>query len=169
MIRQFLDSLINLFRWFKTMWKDRDWDSYFVYEILKRKLVNMKEHFEYHDNDVHTMKYLKLSIKLLERIQGEHYLMEWNQYATINTTVVKVPNTITSTINMEVSEERFVDYFTKYKYTVNSLWRSKLGYKAIFGIKSDLEIAMSLGVHNHNKAKRLLFKILDNNLESWSI
>ena len=28
----------NLWKWLPVIWKDRDWDTHFIYELLKKKL-----------------------------------------------------------------------------------------------------------------------------------
>ena len=33
-----MKKIRNLIRWIPIIWKDRDWDFYFTYEILKKKL-----------------------------------------------------------------------------------------------------------------------------------
>lgn len=167
-IRQFVDSIMNLVRWFPTIWKDRDWDSYYTYEVLKSKLCHIRDHFEYHNN--HTMlKNLKLCIKLLDRVQNEYYLMEWNEYSTVEHTLVKDAKSNLSTINMHVVEERFDDYFSKYKRT-SALLLSERGRKeVVFGTDTKMHFAMSVGVYNHKKAKSILFKVLSDNIERWCI
>jgi hypothetical protein len=33
-IKQFFRNIHNLIRWFPIIWKDRDWDDHFIFEIL---------------------------------------------------------------------------------------------------------------------------------------
>ena len=37
-IRRVLDGLNNLFVWTPTIYRDRNWDYVFIYEILQKKL-----------------------------------------------------------------------------------------------------------------------------------
>ena len=36
--RDFITGVKNLWNWFPTIWKDRDWDQTFIYKILIHKL-----------------------------------------------------------------------------------------------------------------------------------
>jgi len=76
-IKQFFKRLHNLYRWTPIIWKDRDWDYYFIYEILKQKLINVEKftrgegiHF-YNNRDADSI--LK-AIDMIEKVQNEYYL-----------------------------------------------------------------------------------------------
>ena len=32
--RNFIKGIKNLFKWFPIVWKDRDWDDHFIFEII---------------------------------------------------------------------------------------------------------------------------------------
>lgn len=36
----------NLWKWFPIIWKDRDWDDHFIFEVLKFKIKNTADLFE---------------------------------------------------------------------------------------------------------------------------
>ena len=36
--RDFIEGIKNLIKWFPIIWKDRNWDHSYIYEILKFKL-----------------------------------------------------------------------------------------------------------------------------------
>ena len=36
--RDFINGIKNLWSWFPVIWKDRDWDQTFIYEVLIHKL-----------------------------------------------------------------------------------------------------------------------------------
>lgn len=38
-------GIINLIKWLPIIWKDRDWDEYFLYKILHKKLSHMEVAF----------------------------------------------------------------------------------------------------------------------------
>lgn len=38
-------GIMNIIKWFKVIWDDRDWDFYFVYVLLRYKLLNMERLF----------------------------------------------------------------------------------------------------------------------------
>ena len=43
-------GIINLIKWFPIIWKDRDWDYEFIFEILRFKLVNVENMFRHYGN-----------------------------------------------------------------------------------------------------------------------
>jgi hypothetical protein len=69
-------SIYNLRRWFKTIWRDRDWDYHYVYVILRRKIQFIKE---LHENNQHyvgwesNVKQMEIVLELLDRIIEDDY------------------------------------------------------------------------------------------------
>ena len=115
-IRKFFKSVSNLVKWFPIIWKDRDWDHHFIFEILKHKLIFMSKSIREKDN--HTVaeydaNRMMLAVRLIEKVQNEDYMNE-----LIN--------------DDEITIEKI-----------------KAGQK------------------KHDKAKRILFKLLDNYIERW--
>ena len=72
------DGVKNLIKWAPVIWKDRDWDQAFLYEIMRHKLKLMEDYF-YSD---HTMcvdakkraEEIKTCRILLDRILKEEYI-----------------------------------------------------------------------------------------------
>lgn len=46
----------NLIIWFPTIWRDRDWDEYFLFKILEKKFTHMENHFRKYGNHVGSEK-----------------------------------------------------------------------------------------------------------------
>ena len=47
--RDIAKGIKNLWKWFPVIWKDRDWDNYFIFEALKFKLKNTANYLVKHD------------------------------------------------------------------------------------------------------------------------
>jgi len=70
-------GVLNLIKWFPVIWKNRDWDHYFIYLILNHKLKHMVKAF----NSGKAMalyskrqaKQMKRCINLLERLMADEY------------------------------------------------------------------------------------------------
>ena len=108
----------NIIRWIPVLWKDRDWDHYYIFEILKTKLKFQSEYIRkkgYHENAEHEANRMDLCIKLINRVQNEYYIDQL----------------------VENKREDFDE--------------------------SDIRKAFN----KHDKAKRILFKLLENNIEKW--
>lgn len=115
-IRRIIRRTKNLLRWLPIIWKDEHWDRYFIFEILKHKLIMMSEYIRKNDN--HTMaKFdadrMMLCVRILEKVQNEYYLIEFIG-------------------DEEITREQ-----------------------------------IEKGIKKHNKAKRILFKLLENYIERW--
>jgi hypothetical protein len=78
-INNFTTGLRNLWKWKKIIWQDRDWDYFFTYQILKKKLEFQRDHFEqngWHDKSDNDVKTLNECIELINKVQHEVYIDE---------------------------------------------------------------------------------------------
>lgn len=106
----------NLYKWFWIIWKNRSWDHYYIFEILKFKLEEQAKHLTKwgdHENSERDAELIMTCVRLIDKIQNESYYDEFYE-----------------------SGERSFEAVQKYK-------------------------------NKHNKAKRLLFKILNDRIETW--
>lgn len=77
-IRQFSIGVHNIIKWIPVLYKDRDWDFYFVYNILQKKLEftekaianSSLENGEMYANKIRT------AIRLIEIVRDEKYVDE---------------------------------------------------------------------------------------------
>ena len=84
-IKQFFKRIHNLIRWAPIIWDDRDWDYYFIYEILKQKLKHVEKHTRensYHENSYAEAESLRTAIEMIDKVQNEYhldkYLSSWD-------------------------------------------------------------------------------------------
>lgn len=67
----------NLITWFPVIWRDRWWDHYFLYSILKKKLELMEKGFRTYGIGLHSekdAKNMKKCILLLDRLINNDYI-----------------------------------------------------------------------------------------------
>ena len=70
-------GIVNLIIWFPVIWKDRNWDQYYFYKIMKAKLEKMEKLQRLHGistDSEQCAREIKLSINLLNRILDCNYL-----------------------------------------------------------------------------------------------
>jgi hypothetical protein len=84
-IKEFIRKIKNLIRWTPIIWKDRDWDYYFIYEILKHKLTFTEKFIR--EKGVHTFNNedadgILKAIDLINKVQHEYYLDKYLSEAT---------------------------------------------------------------------------------------
>lgn len=159
----------NLIKWFKIVWKDRDYDQSFIFDVLKFKIENTANYTESRkwfvgwENEVSRMR---TCVKLIQRIQDDFYNMEHMDFEDRKFTFVPTEDKDENgdcyySMESEVLRDELEEYFKKYPNTYN---------KVIKKNGEDLPnhlIATQMGRMNHEKAKKLLFNILNKHIEHW--
>lgn len=79
-IKHLIRGFKNLFRWFKVIWNDRDFESYYFYVILEKKLKSIEETFsdvhQIHQIDesrMHILRYVKIARILINRLMVDDF------------------------------------------------------------------------------------------------
>lgn len=78
-IRSIATGLSNIWKWRKVIYNDRNWDYWFIYQILKTKLEFQADHFAkngYHESAGEDIKEIRECIELIDKVQNEYYLDE---------------------------------------------------------------------------------------------
>jgi len=66
----------NLIKWFPVIWNDRDWDFFFIWTILHKKLELMEKEIRvngHHKNNIRDANQIKLCVNLLKRLIDDQY------------------------------------------------------------------------------------------------
>ena len=117
-IRNFFVSVKNLIRWFPIIWKDRDWDDHYIWEIMKNKLRWQAKYIG--DRDFHTRaamdaKRMRLCVNLIDKVQDEFYSSEYMDYHESKWDFLDIPDKPGyKELDMQTTSENFDDYFKKY-------------------------------------------------------
>lgn len=77
MFYNIVQFIIKLYKWFPILWKDRDWDDFYILEILKYKLKFTRENiakYSYHSCKEISCKNIKIAELLIDRIQKDNYI-----------------------------------------------------------------------------------------------
>jgi len=72
----FAEACKRTIKWLPIIWKDREWDSHYILEILKCKLRFSREYlqqFGHHTNVSRDCKNIRIAEILIERIQKDNY------------------------------------------------------------------------------------------------
>jgi hypothetical protein len=177
-IKEFRSSVNKLIRWFPIIWKDRDWDDHYIWEIMKNKLRWQAKYIG--DRDFHTRaemdaRRMRLCANLMDKVQDEFYSSEYMGYHESKWDFLDIPDKPGyKELDMQTTSENFDDYFKKYPLAYKKVLADKK--LQIFGIEArdgetevdaKQRIAMNIGYYNHNRARKLLFKIMEENIEGW--
>ena len=170
--KDFLYGVKNLWKWLPTIWKDRDWDDYFVYEIIRTKLKFQSDYIgkkNRHLNAKRDSEIMKLVVKLIKLQQDEFYGMEYMDYH--NTKYDFIPTDETKkwfTMEDTLIEENFQKYFDKYPRQYKRVMSGEINrYRRDVKDKDKKLIAMEIAHENQERCKQLIFKIMNNHIERW--
>jgi hypothetical protein len=161
----------KLWYWFPIIWKDRDWDDHYIFEVLKHKLKTQAKYIS--NNDRHTRaqldaKRMKLCVSLIQKVQDENYSMEYMDYGKDRvwfTECKDKPNY--SVWNSEEVWEKYDDFFKKYPLVYKRVLKGE-GPFSLEGREDDKKIiAMNVAHINQQRAHKLLFKIMEQNILGW--
>jgi hypothetical protein len=159
-IKQFFRRIYNLYRWFPIIWKDQDWDHHYIFEILKFKLKNQAKYIGSKDRHVGAKRdaeIMMLCVRLIDKIQSDYYGHEYFDY---HKSEFKFIDSIShpGSYEMEIKHisNNYKDYFKKYPRI----------YKQVKG-KDKHKTAFNIARINEERAHKLLFKILEQNIRRW--
>ena len=160
--KNFIQGVKNLWRWFPTVWKDRDWDGYFIYEILRVKLENQAYYIGNRDRHVESKRdteRMLLCARLIKIQQEDLYAIEYLDYYKedhkfIPTDETKQWYTMENTLIKDNLDEYFAIYPKQYK-------------KYNDGTRERHQIAFSIAVNNQERSRKLLFKIIERHIDRW--
>jgi len=164
--KYFIYGIKNLWKWLPIVWKDRDWDSDYIFNPLKFKIQNTADHIEKNKRFVgweDEVRYMRICVKLIDRIQNQYYVDEMHQYWETN---IRMEPMGDGTSSLEFDDVR-VDldiYLSKYPNDKRRTLKSK---RADNVGDSDKSLAILMAFMRHERARKLLFDIIQDKIERW--
>lgn len=161
--KDFIRGVKNLVRWFPTIWKDRDWDTHFIWELMMKKLTFQANYIgkrDFHTNAKRDAEIIMTCVKLMQKVREEYYHLEYMDYHESKFEFIPTDNPELKELKVTELSENFDEYYKKYPRL----------YKRILKENPDAgrsRIAFLMSMENHKKARRILFKLMENNIESW--
>ena len=163
--RDVAQGVKNLWKWFPIIWKDRDWDDNYIFEPLKFKLKNTAKYFEEEQRFVgweKEVKYLRICETLIDRIQTEYYQMEYFDYYDSDMRTAPTEDGLYQVV-FDVKRDDTDQFVKKYPH---ALRRAKQNPK-FKGFFENEKGYLAIGMVRHDKARKLLFKIMEERIERW--
>jgi len=169
----FIQGIKNIIYWFPIIWKDRNYDQKYIFDILKHKLKSQSKYIFDRDKLIRSKlnsKRMMLCVSLIDKIQDEFYEMEFMDYHKDRvwfTTCKDNPELLE--YNSEEVCENYDDLFKKYKLIYRKVLNGEGPYKLDDVDNSDMKkiIAMNICHINQKRAQDLLFRILNENINLW--
>ena len=115
------------------------------------------------------VRYMRICEKLITSIQDEHYSHEYFDYYDNTFSFEKIEDSDNFEMKSEVTRDDLQSYINKYpntkRFVMNHPKYSK--FTNSMSEVTDSRLAMVMGIARHEKAKKLLFKILEQKIENW--
>ena len=144
--RNIIEGVKNLIKWFPLVWKDADWDHYYIMQALRFKIKNTADYIEKHkryENWERDVERMRLCVRLFDALHDDIYELEYQDYYS-------------SGMFDEPIKDDLKTYLAKYP---NEYRR----------IEKDTEIrdALRLGGNGHKRATKILFTLIERNIYYW--
>ena len=169
---EFKRGIKNLVYWFPIIWKDRHWDSHYIFEIMMHKIKAQSKYIGKQNNHTDAMRDAEIMmtcVRLMKLVQDEFYSYENSYYHKTKHWFEPCGDREGySTWESKQIEENFDDYFKKYPLIYKRVLAGEGPFQPISFKQEDKQrIAMNIAHINHDRARKLLFKIMEQNIEKW--
>jgi hypothetical protein len=163
-IRSFLTGCKNVIRWSPTIFKDRDWDYWHIYNILQKKiefqrqeLINANRHTDINRDN----RDMTIALNLIERVKEDYYGIEYLDYfeTKFRFEPIEGDGELYS-MEQDVISENYDEYIKKYPSSVRKVLKGKPDLD-----KKDL--CFYVAKHNEEKAHDLLHRVLKERMIRW--
>ena len=170
--REIARGFKNIWYWFPVIWKDRHWDSHYIFDIMMHKIKAQSKYIG--DRGIHTSaerdaEVMMTCVRLMKLIQDETYSSEYSDYHNTKHWFEPADKEGYSTWESRILEEDFDGYIKKYPLIEKRVMKGE-GIFQLDGedsLEIKQRIAMNIGQINHNRARKLLFKLMEQNIEKW--
>ena len=163
-IRYFIGGCKNIIRWIPTLYKDKDWDDWYIFTILQKKIEFQRKeivHANRHMDVDRDNRDMTIVLNLIERVKEQYYETEYLDYEDSDIIFKPVEdNKNIRSVDIEVLSETYDDFLKKYQSSVREVLKEQPNVN-----KRDLCYYVSQ--YNQEKAHNLLFKILKERMRWW--
>lgn len=164
-------GISNLIYWFPVVWKDRHWDDSYIFEIMIHKIKAQSKYIgarDFHVSAKRDAEIMMTCVRLIERVKEEYYSMEYFDYQETKNWFEDVPGKEGySSWESKIIRENFDDYFKKYPLIHKRVLNGEGPFSREDREEDKQIIALNIGHINHERARKLLFKIMEQNIERW--
>ena len=163
-IRLLLTGCKNIIRWSPTIFKDRDWDHWHIYNILQKKIEFQRQEIIYANRQTMVNldnRDMTITLNLIERVKEDYYGIEYLDYFESKFTFEPIEGDIEHySLEQDVISENYDEYIKKYPSSVRKVLKEKPDLD-----KKDL--CFWIAIHNQEKAHDLLHKVLKEKMRGW--
>lgn len=152
---RFLNRVKRLLEFVPVIWNSYDWDHSYATKLFAYQLQRMVNHLEKHKSHVewqNDVSRIKTALELLERVETDYYL-----YATVEKVEKKYGP----------SKLDFIEVSGEGHYSLERTFEKNYSEEELNTIEAEHDRAVQEGTHLQNKAKRVLWKFIEHNIENW--
>lgn len=165
-LKNFVCGIKNILIWIPTIYKDRNWDSHYIFDVLKFKLIQQRKELveaNRHEGVESLNRDITLCLNLIERVQNEYYEMEYMDYhkSEYNWIPCEEHDGCHELDIVHISDN-FDDYFKKYKCSIRKVLKQDRNLSS-----NKHKLAMALAQYNQKRCQELLFKVLNGKIKHW--
>jgi hypothetical protein len=154
----------NLIKWTPTIWKQRDWDDSFIFDLLQKKIEFQRKELVYanrHTQIERDNRDMTIVLNLIERVRNEFYATEYLDYRETKFRFEDIEGKPKyKSLELDIVWEDDDTFLSMYPSTVRKVIKDKPDLN-----KTDLCFWVSQ--YNQEKAHNLLFKILKERIRWW--
>lgn len=169
---EFKNGVKNLIYWLPVIWKDRNSDSDFIYEVIKHKLSSQSDFIGKNNNHTRALqdaKRMRICVSLIQKLQDSVYSLEYTDYEKERHWFEPCEDSESYSWESENIWENYDKLIKKYPLIYKKVLNGEGSY-SLDG-KNDIEIkkliVMSICSINEKRANRLLFKIMESEINKW--
>lgn len=156
------NGIKNIIKWFPIIIKDRNWDYYYTYNLLRFKFENQAKYLKDTNicvSDERNVEILETCIRLIDKLKDDEYQLEYQDCYNY------IDNGGWLCFHGFKDEQRLEKYFYDNRRLYNKIMTMEK--PGIYDVTDEHAVALYIGMLKHEKAKRLLFKILDYKFEHF--
>ena len=161
----------NIWYWLPIIWKDRNWDSNYIFEIMMHKLKAQSKYIGSrgtHLSAERDAEIMMTCVRLMKLVQEDTYSSEYSDYHKTKHWLEDIEDKPgLSSWESRLLEENFDDYFKKYPLIYKRVLNGEGVFKRQGREDNKQVIAMNIAHINHDRAKKLVFKLMEENIERW--
>ena len=162
--KEFITGCKNIIKWSPTIWKQRDWDDHFIFDILQKKIEFQRKEIvgaNRHTRVEQDNRDMTIVLNLIERVKNEYYDIEYLDYQESDMKWLDVEDrSDLKRLEFELITENFDEFLKKYPSSVRKVLKTNPNI--------DKErLCRLVSNFNQEKAHNLLFKILNERIRYW--
>jgi hypothetical protein len=160
-------GLSNLISWLPVIWKDRNWDDFYILEITKQKLLRQRKYLIEHNRHMgiwQVNRDITICLNLIERIQNDYYACEYQDYCKQELVTSPSDKEGWLLLDIETTEQNFEPFVKKYRNTYARVVKGEYMKRRPDSIEATVHFMAHL---NQERCNKLLFKILAERQSHW--